>query len=100
MFIYSNVSFVGLLNLCSDSVVNTLYEQSLFQAVILAENVVYALKILAEKCSLRAFTASRKASRKFSQASRKPEKLRLGGLHTHTNTHRCHIHLDIYIAPL
>jgi len=48
LFIYSNVSFIGLLNLCSDSVVDTLYEQSLFQAVILAENVVYALKILAE----------------------------------------------------
>jgi len=52
----------------------------LFQAVILAENVVYALKMLAEKCNLRTFTASRKASRKFSQASRKPEKLWLGGL--------------------
>ena len=51
---------------------------SLFKAVIVAENVVYALKILAEKCSLRSFMASRKASRKFSQASRKPEKLRLG----------------------
>ena len=72
MIIYSNVSFIGLLNLCSDSVVNTLYEQSLFKAVILAE-----------KCSLRAFTASRKASRKFSQASRKPEKLRFGGLLPH-----------------
>ena len=36
------------------------------------------LKILAEKFSLRAFMASRKASRKFSQASQKPEKLRLG----------------------
>src|SRR6218665_1869356 len=53
---------------------------SLFKAVILAENVVYALKILAEKCSLRSFMASRKASRKFSQASRKPEKLRLWGV--------------------
>ena len=73
------------MNLCSDSVVNTLYEQSLFQAVILAENVVYALKILAEKCSLCASTASRKASRKFSQASQKPEKLRLGGLFSKAN---------------
>ena len=53
---------------------------SLFKAVILAENVFYALKILAKKCSLRSFMASRKANRKFSQASRKPEKLRLGGL--------------------
>ena len=43
------------------------------QAVILAV-------ILAGKCILRAFTASRKASRKFSQASRKSEKLRLGGI--------------------
>ena len=57
--------------------------RSLFKAVILAENVVYALKIIVEKCSLRSFMASRKASRKFSQASRKPEKLRLGGLGEH-----------------
>ena len=47
------------------------------QAVILAV-------ILAEKGILRAFTASRLASRKFSQASRKSEKLRLGGI-TETN---------------
>ena len=48
LFIYSNVSFIGLLNLCKDNVyiVYTLYERSLFQAVILAE-----------KCSLRAFMA-------------------------------------------
>ena len=41
------------------------------QAVILAV-------ILAEKGILRAFMARRLASRKFSQASRKSEKLRLG----------------------
>jgi len=80
------------LNLCSGSVVDTLYEQSLFQAVILAENVVYALKILAEKCSLRAFTACRKASRKFCQASQKPEKLWLWGLEI------CHNHLFALIV--
>jgi hypothetical protein len=39
----------------------------------------------AEKVCLRAFTASRKTSRKFVQASHKPKKLRLRGMDTDTH---------------
>jgi len=52
LFIYSNISFIGLLNLCSRY---TLFERTMFQAVIFADKFS-----------------------KFSQASRKSEKIRLG----------------------
>jgi len=64
LFIYSKVSFIGLLNLCSRYTFWTDY--------ISSRNFCRKMWFMCNYCI---FTAIRKARSKFSQTSRKPEKL-------------------------